>query len=92
MLDSFAVAGPALRDSRLGGRMPASPNSAASHLGRPPSPVGRIADIDATIALWERTGVDSSDAWWALGQRRPCTFGWPQVRWQMMQIAARWER
>jgi hypothetical protein len=46
-----------------------------------------IADIDATIAHWDRTGVDYCDAWWALGQRDVCWHGWPQVRKHMIEMA-----
>lgn len=42
--------------------------------------VSLYEDIDRTIAMWERAGVDFSDVWWALGRRTPCRGGWPQVR------------
>lgn len=51
------------------------------------TPSDIISDVDATIALWERTGVDWCDAWWALGYRWPNSAGWPQVRKAMIRIA-----
>jgi hypothetical protein len=60
---------------------------------RQPSPEpGRVADIDATIELWQRSGVDFCDAWWALGRRKPCWGGWPDVRTRMVRVAIGWER
>jgi len=50
------------------------------------------ADIDATIAFWQCHGVDSSDAYWALGYRKVCWGGWALVRYHMLHVAARWEK
>lgn len=52
----------------------------------PPMIAADIADIDATIAHWDRTGVDFCDAWWALGQRTVCERGWGQVRALMIRM------
>lgn len=65
-----------------------TPTPASSHLGRPPSPAGRIADIDRTIRFWQRRGVRMVDA----ASTLRCTRTWAKVRARMMQIAARWER
>jgi len=60
---------------------------------RVPIPLGRhqgvnsvYADVDRTIEMWDRTGVDYCDAWWAMGKRTPCSGGWPLVR----QVMVRW--
>jgi hypothetical protein len=54
--------------------------------GRPQSLYSTYADIDRTIAMWDRSGVDYCDVWWALGKRTPCDGGWPAVR----QVMIRW--
>lgn len=55
-------------------------------------PESNTDDINRTIDLWERTGVDYCDAWWAIGKRTPCWGGWGQVRLTMLWQAARWAR
>jgi hypothetical protein len=47
------------------------------------------ADIDRTIAMWDRTGVDYCDVWWAMGRRTPCNGGWPAVRAAMIRWTVR---
>jgi hypothetical protein len=67
------------------------PHNSLPTSARDPEP-GRVADIDATIALWQRSGVDFCDAWWALGRRKPCWGGWLDVRAKMVRVAIGWER
>lgn len=87
-LDTFGLSDPALATPVIGGRMFSSLRPAPL-AGRPPSPLGRIADIDRQIELWDRSGVDSTDVWWALGHRDLCWAGWAQVRRAMIAIANR---
>jgi len=58
-------------------------------IGRPQAVNSILADIDLTIAMWDRTGVDYCDVWWALGRRTPCNGGWPDVRGAMIRWVMR---
>lgn len=48
-------------------------------------------DIEATIAWWQRSGVDFQEVWWALGEQSVCR-GWASVRFLMWKIHRQHQR